>query len=83
MTSLNDLTDRLQRVEYALYKSENPETRFDNIYAQLQSLETGRKQDKQDAKNQREQIDAAFKDTFFKFESHLKEMQQYKEQFDG
>lgn len=43
MTSLNDLTDRLQRVEYALYKSENPETRFDNIYEQLQSLETGRK----------------------------------------
>ena len=42
---MQDLDDRLQRAEYAIYKTEKPDTRFERIYDQLSSLEANRKKD--------------------------------------
>ena len=42
---LSELSDRLDRVEYALYRSDKPDTRFDKIYRQLEALETAHTKD--------------------------------------
>lgn len=42
MIKLNDLQDRMEGVSYALYKSDNPDTRFEKIYQKLSHLEAAR-----------------------------------------
>ena len=39
MVKLNDLIVQMKDVSYALYKSENPDTRFEKIYQKLIQLE--------------------------------------------
>ena len=47
MKRLEDHHDRLEAVEYALYKTENPDSRFEKIYASLAEYEVNRRMDKQ------------------------------------
>ena len=53
---ISDLTDRLEAVQYTLYQTENPDTRFNKIYEKLSLLEAGRKKDHESATDQRREI---------------------------
>lgn len=45
MVKLQDVTDRLEKVQYALYQTDVPDTRFNQIYDRLSWLEASRKKD--------------------------------------
>lgn len=45
MKKLEDMHDRLDKVQYALYQSENPDSRFDKIYSKFCEFEANRLQD--------------------------------------
>ena len=45
MVKINELTDQMEGVCYALYKSDNPDTRFEKIYQKLVHLEAARQKD--------------------------------------
>ena len=47
MVKVNDLLDRMEGVCYALYKTDNPDTRFEKIYQKLMNLEASRQKDSQ------------------------------------
>ena len=44
-TQINELYDRMSAVEYALYKTEEPDTRFSAIYDKLTHIEMTRAKD--------------------------------------
>ena len=50
---LSNLEDRMQAVEYSLYKTEVPDTRFSSIYDKLTYLEATREKDIESNKAQR------------------------------
>ena len=80
---LNSLEDRMQAVEYALYKTEVPDTRFQSIYDKLSALEVTRAKDLSHSQSQRENIEQKFKETLFDIECKIKDLDQYKQQYNG
>ena len=80
---LNNLEDRMQAVEYALYKTEVPDTRFSAIYDKLSALEVTRAKDMSHNASQRENIENKFKETLFDIECKVKDLDQYKQQYKG
>lgn len=80
---INSLEDRMQAVEYALYKTEEPDTRFTAIYDKLTHLEATRAKDIVDNKNLRENIDKKFEETLFSIDCKVRDLEQYKTQYEG
>ena len=73
----------MQAVEYALYKTEVPDTRFQAIYDKLSALEVTRAKDLSHSQSQRENIEQKFKETHFDIECKIKDLDQYKQQYNG
>ena len=73
----------MQAVEYALYKTENPDTRFSAIYDKLSALEVTRAKDIEYNRNQRENIENHFKETLFEIECKVKDLEKYKQWYTG
>ena len=69
MVKINDLTDRMIRAEYALYKTETTDNRFDRIYDKLTHIEASRLKDKRCAEDQKRDIETLVSDTVFKIEN--------------
>ena len=44
---LNDLTEKVKKLQYAVYQTEDPDTRFHRIYKKLDFLEAARLKDEQ------------------------------------
>lgn len=65
MVRLNELTDRMEGVCYALYKSDNPDTRFERIYEKLSHLEATRKKDQQGLADQKTEMKSMLDGTMF------------------
>ena len=57
MVKINDLSDRLIRAEYCLYKTEIPDTRFEKLYKKLTHIESSRLKDKRNAEDQKRDIE--------------------------
>lgn len=57
MVKINDLSDRLIRAEYCLYKTEIPDTRFEKLYTKLTHIESSRLKDKRYAEDQKRDIE--------------------------
>lgn len=83
MVKLEDLTDRLERVQYALYQTEDPDTRFEEIYDKLKSLETSRNKDIQSNRDLKESIDTQISDTLFGIQGQMRELDSYKSNYDS
>ena len=83
MVKINDLTDRLERVQYALYHTENPDNRFEKIYDQLASLESSRKLDRVAQTDQSKYIDQQLKDTLFEIDGRMRELDVYKQKYES
>lgn len=83
MVKLEDLTDRLERVQYALYQTEDPDTRFDEIYEKLKSLEISRNKDIQSNRDLKESIDTQISDTLFGIQGQMRELDSYKSNYDS
>ena len=60
MVKINDIYDRLIRAEYALYKTEIPDTRFEKLYKKLTHIEASRLKDKRSAEDQKRDIETLF-----------------------
>ena len=78
MVKLNDLTDRMEGVSYALYKSDNPDTRFEKIYQKLTHLEAARQKDIQSLSDQKEEVKTMLDTTVFNMEKQIRELDEYK-----
>ena len=78
MKQLSDLQDRMDAVEYAIYKTENPDNRFTHIYEKLTYLEASRVKDIEESKNQRLNIDTKFEETLFTINGQMKSLDKYK-----
>ena len=83
MTRLNDLQDRLVAAEYALFKVEVPDTRFERIYTKLTHFEASRKKDWKAVNDQRKEINTQLEDTLFEVNSQMKTLDQYKSQYES
>ena len=67
--TLNELSDRLDRAEYALYRSDKADTRFDKIYSRLENLEITHKKDSLFVQEQAKVLDQKLADDRFTFQT--------------
>ena len=79
--SISAMNDRLERVEYALYKTKKPDTRFDKIYTELSSLQAQRRQDIAACKDQAQNIEEKVMADVSKMQTDLKALDVFKETF--
>ena len=82
-TQINELYDRMSAVEYALYKTEEPDTRFTEIYDKLSHVEMTRAKDVEANAHLREQLDSKFDDTLFKVNSQIQSLETYHSKYEG
>ena len=54
--NISDLLDRMNAVEYVIYKSEEPDTRFSDIYDKLIHMEAARSKDIENSKHLRDNL---------------------------
>ena len=83
MVKINDITDRLIRAEYALYKTETTDNRFDRIYDKLTHIEASRLKDKRCAEDQKRDVETLIADTVFKIDNQLKELDLFKKNYES
>ena len=83
MKRLEDHHDRLEAVEYALYKTENPDSRFEKIYASLAEYEVNRRMDKQSFEDLQRNIEQQLKDSVFDMDCKIRELDHYKTSFEN
>ena len=65
---INNLRDRMLAVEYALFKTEQPDTRFERIYDKMSAMETARIRDNHDVKYLKESLEKKFDQVMFQVE---------------
>ena len=75
--------DRLDAIEYALYKSEKTDTRFDKIYEKLNFLSENRVKDNETNKNMKKDMEARLSETIFNVNSEIKALEVFKEKYDS
>lgn len=71
----------MEAVEYVIYKTENPDNRFAQIYDKLTYLEASRQKDLDANKTQRINIDNIVDETMFKLDCQIADLEVYKEQY--
>ena len=64
---LEELSERLGKAEYGLYRSDKPDTRFDKIYKRLEEVELAHRKDSAFVKEQDKVLNARLADEIFKF----------------
>jgi hypothetical protein len=79
---MSDLQDQVNRCEYILFKSENPDTRFEKIYEQLNSLSIVRKQDQQRIGGIETEVKQILENKFFEFDTKIKKFESFDEKHD-
>lgn len=80
---LSNHEDRLNAAEYSLYKTDVPDTRFTSIYEKLTFLEASRQKDIESNKAMQLNIDNKFQETLFAIDCKIRDLDQYKSQYEG
>lgn len=70
-------------VEYGLFKTDNPDTRFYKIYEKLCALEVSRAKDLEDNAYLRDSVEKKLQATVFTIDGQIKSLDQYKAQYDA
>ena len=80
---LDDLTDRLERVQYTLYQTENPDTRFDKIYEKLSFLEANRMKSETQLSDMKKEVYKKIENTMFDIAQQMNELDVYKKKYES
>ena len=80
---ISNLQDRMIAVEYGLFKTDVPDTRFHKIYEKLCALEVSRAKDLEDNAYLRDSVDKKLQATLFTIDGQIKGLDQYKAQYDA
>ena len=75
---LENAIDEIARMQYALYQTEDSDTRFDKIYQKLTWLEASRQRDVISNKDQRKEIDTQLADVIFDMNQKIGLLDVYK-----
>ena len=73
----------MEAVQYTLYQTENPDTRFERIYGKITELEAIRKKDVQQVYDQKMEIMGKLDDTLFNMMNQMQELDAYKKSYES
>ena len=78
-----NLQERLSAVEYGLFKTEDPDTRFTRLYDKLAGMEVTRVKDLEDSAYLRDNLNQKFDSTVFKIENKFKSLEIFKDSYEA
>ena len=81
MVRLLELTQKMNEVTYALYQTDDPDTRFAKIYKNIQGLELARKTDAKAVHDQKHFLMSKLNDTLFVLDNKMRELDVYKNSY--